>query len=177
MATEKSAQPDAVVRELAVPIASDCGLELDGVQIRSAGRRQLVSVTVDLPSDQVGAADLDTVAAVSRALSTQLDAHGFLGDQPYVLEVSTPGADRPLTQRRHWSRARTRLVTVTLASGESAAGRLQEVTDFGVVLSADDQELRFSWEDVVKGRIELEFKPAKKPNKAHRKTKKTAQEG
>jgi hypothetical protein len=45
-----------------------------------------------------------------------------MGDHPYVLEVSSPGVDRPLTERRHWRRAIGRLVVAPLAAGLAEAG-------------------------------------------------------
>ena len=66
-------------------------------------------VVVDLPETEVGSVDLDRVAEVSRAVGDSLDTSDALGPGPYALEVTTPGVDRPLTERRHWLRARTRL--------------------------------------------------------------------
>lgn len=173
MSTQETDQVRSQIHEVADPIAQEHGLVVDDVTVRRAGRRQLVTITVDLPSDQVGSADLDTVAVVSRAVSALLDEAAFIGDDAYVLEVSTPGADRPLTKRHHWLRARTRLVTVVGTDGTQSKGRLVDVTDDGVVLAADDSETVKPWEDVAKGRIELEFK---KPGKTTRKAKKSAQE-
>ena len=65
-----------------------------------AGRRSVVRVIVD--SD--GGVDLDAVADVSKAVSDALDEADPLGEQPYVLEVTSPGVDRPLTEPRHWRR-------------------------------------------------------------------------
>lgn len=173
LSTQETDQVRSQIHEVADPIAQEHGLVVDDVTVRRAGRRQLVTITVDLPSDQVGSADLDTVAVVSRAVSALLDEAAFIGDDAYVLEVSTPGADRPLTKRHHWLRARTRLVTVVGTDGTQSKGRLVDVTDDGVVLAADDSETVKPWEDVAKGRIELEFK---KPGKTTRKAKKSAQE-
>jgi ribosome maturation factor RimP len=70
-----------------------------------------------------------------------------------VLEVSSPGVDRPLTERRHWLRARGRLVKVTLRDGSAAGGRLTEVGDEGLVV---DGRL-LVWDTVARGRVEVEF--------------------
>ena len=48
---------------------------------------------------------------------------------PYELEVSSPGATRALTERRHWERARTRLIAVTAPDGTEYLARLHEVQD------------------------------------------------
>ena len=72
--------------------------------------------------DADGGVSLDDIAVVSRDLSTALDDSTVMGDQPYTLEVSSPGVDRPLTERRHWRRAIGGLVVAPLI----AAGNGEE---------------------------------------------------
>src|SRR4051812_39024854 len=83
------------------PVVREVGYDLEDVTVTAAGRRSLVRVIVDAD----GGIDLDAVAEVSRVVSDVLDekGDGFAG--PYVLEVSSPGVDRPLTEPRHWRRA------------------------------------------------------------------------
>ena len=77
---------------------------------------------------------LDDIAEVSRAVSDVLDANDDgMGRTPYVLEVTSPGVDRPLTEHRHWRRNVGRLVKVTLVEGGTVgtsdvppAGQLRE---------------------------------------------------
>ncbi|WP_026343472.1 ribosome maturation factor RimP [Nocardia sp. BMG111209] len=88
------------------------GLDLEGVTIVAAGPAR-VQVTVD--SDE--GVDLDSIAELSSDISTALDDAGDFGETPYLLEVTTPGVDRPLTAPRHWRRARGRKVRVALRSG------------------------------------------------------------
>jgi ribosome maturation factor RimP len=52
-----------------------------------------------------------------------------LGDEPYTLEVSSPGVDRPLTLPRHWVRNVGRLVAVTVTDGRETTGRLLSIAD------------------------------------------------
>jgi ribosome maturation factor RimP len=141
------------VRGLAVRAAGAAGLVLEDVAVQSAGRRRIVRVVVDLPEDAVGGVPMDAVATVSQLLSQQLDDTDAMGGSPYVLEVTSPGVDRPLTERRHWARARGRLVRVTLRNGSVAAGRLTEVGDDGVVVDGRT----VVWDEVARGRVEVEF--------------------
>lgn len=157
MVTVSSAEHREAVRAVSEPLAQQVGLVVDDVTIGRAGRRTLVTVVVDLPENEVGSADLDRVADVSRTVGAALDESGFDGDQGYVLEVTTPGVDRPLTQRRHWARARTRLVTATMQDGSTLTGRLTDVTDVGLVLAVSEQPQELPWADVKSGRVELEF--------------------
>lgn len=147
-----SSQADGV-RALAEPAAAAAGLVVDGVTVTPAGRRRVLRVTVDLPEDATGGVPLEAVASASQALSAALDASDVMGGTPYVLEVSSPGVDRPLTERRHWMRARGRLVRATLTAGGESTDRLTAVDDDGVLLG----EARLTWAQVTRGRIEVEF--------------------
>src|SRR4051795_95187 len=112
------------VRGLADEVASGAGLVVEDVAVQAAGRRRVVRVVVDLPEDVAGGVPMDAVAAVSQALSQRLDESDAMGGAAYTLEVSSPGVDRPLTQRRHWSRARGRLGPVAPRRGRPPGGGL-----------------------------------------------------
>ncbi len=154
-----STQPSGAdaVTSLLDPVVTAAGLVLEGVVITPAGKRRVVRVVVDLPEDRTGSLDLDAVAEVSRSVSDALDGSDVLGGSPYVLEVGTPGVDRPLTERRHWSRARGRLVTVAV-EGADVTGRVREVGDDGVLLEVDGAPRRLPWEGLAAGRVQIEFR-------------------
>ncbi len=118
-----------------------------------AGRRRVVRMLVD----RDGGTTLDDIADVSRAVSDALDdidsrEPALLGGE-YVLEVSSPGVDRPLTAARHWRRNAGRLVTATLSDGTAVTGRLSAAGDTTVVL--DGASSRSA--DVVRGQVQVEF--------------------
>jgi ribosome maturation factor RimP len=149
------------VRALAEPLAREAGLVVENVTVTPAGKRRVLRVTVDLPEDRTGGVPMDAVSLAAQAISAALDESPVMGGQPYVLEVSSPGADRPLTERRHWMRARGRLVELIAPPGtkpvwpsSGAVGRLTAVTDAGLVL---DGGREIGWADVASGRVELEF--------------------
>ena len=150
------------VRALLEPVVGGAGLVLEGVSVTPAGKRRVLRVVVDLPEDAEGSVDLDAVADVSRAVSTALDDSDVLGGAPYVLEVSSPGVDRPLAERRHWSRARGRLVSAELRQGAGAVtGRVTTVGDGGVTFEgADGGTTTVPWGDLGRGRVQVEFNRA-----------------
>ena len=76
-------------------------------------------------ADGDNALDLDTIATLSRSASALLDGLDRVGRR-YVLEVSSPGVDRPLTTEKHFRRARGRKVELTLSDGSQLTGRLGE---------------------------------------------------
>ena len=103
---------------------------------------------------------MDDIADATRAVSAELDATDLMGNNPYTLEVSSPGVDRPLTLPRHWRRNAGRLVKVTF-SGDSAPveGRIVAGDEDGATLSVDGDEVRVAFADVQKAKIQIEFKP------------------
>ena len=136
------------------PVIRSAGYDLDDIVVSTAGRRTMVRVSVDAD----GGIDLDAVAEVSRAVSAALDdeGDGFAG--PYVLEVSSPGVDRPLTERRHWRRAVGRLVEVPV-DGAPVTGRVHSATEQALVLDLAGEQRELSWPSVGPGRIQVEFNP------------------
>jgi len=145
------------------PVVSAQGLDLEDVTVTPAGKRRLLRVVVD----QDGGVGLDTVAQVSTAVAAALDESDAMGATPYVLEVTSPGVDRPLTAPRHWRRNLTRLVKVSTAEGTSLEGRLVEVDDDGIGVDSDGAVTRLGWSRVASGRVQVEFaKPSGAPRVA-----------
>ena len=135
------------------PVAEAQGLDLEDVVVTPAGKRRMLRVVVD----RDGGLELDTVAAVSTAVSKALDDSDAMGGAPYVLEVTSPGVDRPLTERRHWRRNLTRLVIVSTAESTTLEGRLTEVDDDGIGVDVDGTITRLAWDRVASGRVRVEF--------------------
>ena len=104
------------LERVAGPVVRAGGMDLESLQVTPAGRRRVLKVVVDAD----GGVGLDDMAEISRALSTELDSSGAMGDTPYTLEVSSPGVERPLTEPRHWRRAAGRLVSVPVAAHDPA---------------------------------------------------------
>ena len=110
------------VQELVAPLVAADGLYLENVQLKRAGKYSTLIVTVDLEQGPgaVGSAQLE---AVSREISAALDASDPISGA-YTLEVSTPGAERELTEERHYSRAIGRMVHFVLRDGSAFVARL-----------------------------------------------------
>ena len=153
----KASDRDSLVR-LLEPVVEAQGLDLEDVVVTQAGKRRQLRVVID----QDGGISLDTVAAVSTAVAAQLDDSDAMGGSPYVLEVTSPGVDRPLTAPRHWRRNRTRLVKVATAEATALEGRLVEVDDDGIGVESDGVVTRLAWDRVASGRVQVEFnRPSK----------------
>lgn len=149
---------DRKLAGLIEPAVAAAGLDLESVRMTVAGKRRLLRIVVD--GDH--GVSLDAAADVSRDISAVLDAGNVLGEIPYTLEVSSPGVDRPLTEPRHWRRARGRLVKVKVAGEGSVEGRVLAADTDGVTLGiADgkgaDAERRLRYPDMGAGSVQIEF--------------------
>ena len=119
----------------------DLGLLVEDVAVTPTGKRRLVRIWIDRVVPDTGDAtevvpplSLDEVADATRAVGDALDGSDVMGEQPYTLEVTSPGLDRPLTLPRHFRRNVSRLVTVTPTEGEAVTGRIVSAGPDEVVL-------------------------------------------
>lgn len=139
------------------PVLATAGADLEGLTVSPAGRRRVVRVVVD----RDGGITLDDVADLSRLLSEALDdvdaREPALIGGAYVLEVSSPGVDRPLTEPRHWRRSAGRLVAVALHDGASLTGRVLRLDGDAVVLDVDGAERVLPLAQVARGLVQVEF--------------------
>lgn len=101
------------VTVLAEPLAVAAALDLVEVQRKGSGPRTLLRVVVD----RKGGVDLAACQELSRRLSDALDAAEAAGTvrlpDGYRLEVTSPGTDHPLRDRRAFERVEGREVLVT----------------------------------------------------------------
>ncbi|NJP74462.1 ribosome maturation factor RimP [Streptomyces sp. C1-2] len=147
------------LRELLEPLVTSQGLDLEEIDVASVGRRRVLRVVVDSDTG----ADLDRVADVSRALSAKLDETDAMGAGEYTLEVGTPGAERALTEHRHYVRALDRLVRFQLREGGELVARILGVDEEGLDLEVPGVKgrrpttRRLAFPDVDKARVQVEF--------------------
>jgi len=142
-----------LIDELAEPLAA-LGLDLEDVDISAAGKRRMLRVAVD----KDGGVTMDDVADGTREVSRVLDEADAMGNQPYTLEVGSPGIDRPLTLPRHWRRNAERLVKVTMADDSTVTGRIAGTDDDTATLLVDGNELTVPLAEVARARVQIEFK-------------------
>jgi ribosome maturation factor RimP len=166
--TQRTDQATARLVGWIEPVVGAAGYDLEELVVTPAGRRSVVRVVVD----REGGVTLDDIAEISRTVSEVLDANDDgMGRTPYVLEVSSPGVDRPLTEPRHWRRNTGRLVTVAVGpAGQTTevTGRVTAVDDVGVTLAVEAQgkpgakkrpptPRQVPWAELGNGRVQVEF--------------------
>lgn len=141
------------LRALLEPVVERSGAELEDLTEQRAGSRRLIRVVVD----RDGGVSLDDIAEVTRSVSEALDAYDAMGNAAYVLEVTSPGVDRPLTTPRHWRRATERLVKATLVTGGEVVGRVTATDEEKVTLLVGQAERTLAYGEIAKARMQVEF--------------------
>ena len=143
---------DRIEAELDDPLRA-LGLDIEAVDITPAGKRRILRIAVD----KDGGVTLDEVAEATREVNRVLDESDVMGEQPYTLEVTSRGVDRPLTLERHWRRNASRLVKVTFEDGESETGRIVEAAAESVSLDIDGTRREVTYAEVKKALVQVEF--------------------
>ena len=162
----------------------DLGLLVEDVAVTPAGKRRLVRIWIDRVLQDSGDTTsvtppltLDEVADATRAVSDALDETGAMGEQPYTLEVGSPGIDRPLTEPRHFRRNVSRLVTLTPVEGEPVTARITAAGDSGVNLEVPAtkkepaRSVHVAYAEVSRAVVQVEFsRPADRAETGHDET-------
>ena len=130
------------------------GFDLADLRIGGTPNRPLVQVRIDCPPRKVMVEDCSTV---SRALEQWLDAAGGPLGNRYVLEVSSPGIERPVRWHRHWVQFVGRDVNVKLAGMGRVRARIVSVptTETVVLQPEGGSEREFRLEEVKDARLAL----------------------
>jgi ribosome maturation factor RimP len=135
------------------PELKEQGYELVEVEFGRQSGALILRVYVDKAS---GGITLDDCTAVSQLVSPVLDARDFL-DGEYMLEVSSPGFDRPLRKPEHFARFAgepVKVVTHALVGGRSRfSGVLKGFEDDLVLLEVDGEPVTIHIENVKKARL------------------------
>jgi len=142
------------------------GLELFELKLGGSNGRPVIDVRVERADGEK--VTVENCAAASRAIETRLDEDDF-GGRRYVLEVSSPGVERPLRNAKDWGRfAGSTAVVTTNVPGDPAGRRTDEVAIMGVegdpgneiVVVQDErgQERRFPLAAVEKARLAFHWK-------------------
>ncbi|HEU0300371.1 MAG TPA: ribosome maturation factor RimP [Longimicrobium sp.] len=165
---------ESLAREMEQRVA-ELGYEMVELEQAGSRARPILRLYVDRPDSKPGepGVSLDDCASVSRALEPWLDGRDGLSDR-YVLEVSSPGIERPLVRTRDWERfagaevavkgretlaGRARRLEGTLlglrgeTGAERAALRLTDGEEVEIPLAEIDRgNLVYRWERGGKGR-------------------------
>lgn len=148
----KAGEVVARVRPIAEKLASAHGLVLWSVGfVRVAGRD-----TLRVAADRVGGVQSDELALFAEDLGRQVDhADAVPGDRSYVLEVTSPGAERKLHTPEQFRVCRGLQVRVRFKDGSPVDGVIGDGNDEGVDIETQDGVVHVSFEDVDRAQLRV----------------------
>ncbi|KHD86532.1 ribosome maturation factor RimP [Heyndrickxia ginsengihumi] len=149
-----------VVEELVSPIVQDLQLELVDIEYVKEGKNWFLRIYID-KEDGI---DIDECGVVSERLSERLDELDPIPHN-YFLEVSSPGAERPLKKEKDFARAIGRSVHIktyeTIDGEKDFEGKLLsfdgETLHIEIKVKTRKKELQIPYEKVAKARLAIEF--------------------
>mgnify|MGYP003784062603 CR=1 FL=1 len=146
---------DRVVK-LAEPIVAQWGLELVDIQYRKEGPHWYLRVFID----KEGGVGLEDCQRVSEGLGGILDKSDPIPHN-YILEVSSPGLERPLKKKKDFIRFQGHEIKVRtyapIDGRRNFRGQLQGVMDESVVMEVDKKSYSIPMEKIAKAQLVVEF--------------------
>lgn len=134
------------------PITAEHGVELADLEFVKEGANWYLRVYID----KEGGVTIDDCEAVSRALEAKLDEADPI-EQAYILEVSSPGIDRPLKKDGDFVKYQGEMIDVKLYKAQDGRkqfqGRLLGLADGVVSLEEDGKTLAFERKDIASVRL------------------------
>jgi ribosome maturation factor RimP len=149
------------IHRLACQSAENEGLEVVGTEILGSGRRLLLRVFVD----KIGGVTIRDCEKMSRTLEALLDVEDPIKGS-YVLEVSSPGLDRPLVTQRDFEKNVGRLAriitTEKIDEQTFFIGRIVDVGEGWVRIKIEakggEKDIFVPSGNISKARLEIEIK-------------------
>ncbi len=147
-----------IISGLADSVAAQYGVEIVDLELVGSIRRPTVRIFID----KTGGVTLEDCERFSRAVSAALDVEDPIRS-PYVLEVSSPGLDRPLKRLRDFQASIGKLARIitkeSIDRQNFFVGRITEVRgDIIILLMKDDSLKEIPFVQVSKARLEIELK-------------------
>ena len=134
------------------------------VEVKIEEKAGTIKLSILIDADQ--GVTIRACSKVSRAVSEELEAKELIGDA-YVIEVSSPGLDFPLSSKRQYEKNIGRELKMTLASGTDVVGKLVEIDSEKVTLlvkkkekgkKATEEEVVFPFAEIKKSIVQVSFK-------------------
>lgn len=144
------------VQNLAEAVATRHGYEVVDVEYTKERDRWFVRVFIDKPSGVT----LNDCEQMSRDLSDELDKNDFI-PHAYILEVSSPGLERPLKRPEDYRRFQGRLIEIKcfapVNGSRKLRGRLTGSDQEGISIEVDGESVRVAWQNIARAHLAVEF--------------------
>ncbi|MGB2260324.1 MAG: ribosome maturation factor RimP [Porticoccaceae bacterium] len=141
------------LKQLLGPVVEALGCELWGLELQTGGKTKLLRIYIDRAEDGIG---VDDCERVSRQASAVLDVEEAINGE-YILEVSSPGMDRPLYELSQYEQYIGEDISLRLRfpyeGRRNFKGRLTGIDDDEIVLVVTDHEFLFPVEGIEKANV------------------------
>lgn len=137
------------------PVLTEIGIDLIEVQVHGRANRTIVRIFVD----EIGGISIDRCTQASRAISDFFDQKDLIPNR-YILEVSSPGTDRPLYTSKDFLRHVGKKVLVRYQIDQNnleAVGTIQAIENNWLVLSNARDTVSIEIEKILTGTLIVEF--------------------
>lgn len=153
----KGSNTEKKIEELIAPILDQSGFELVDIEFVKEGQNWFLRIY----ADKSGGISIDDCETISRAVEKKLDENDPI-EQAYILEVSSPGLDRPLKKDRDFEKYKGEVVDIKLYkpfNGKKAfQGELLGLIDGKIVIKDEnDDEISFDRKDIGAVRLAVIF--------------------
>ena len=143
--------------KVAESVAAQHAVEVLDIEFAGSSRKPVIRIFLD----KENGVTLDDCGRFSRVLSALLDVEDPLSTS-YILEVSSPGLDRPLKAMKDFQRSTGKLVRIITRAGIEGqnvfTGRITGAGEGNITLSIDDKEIEIPFDKISKARLEIELK-------------------
>ena len=126
------------INELLTPYLEDGKYFVVDLNISNSKRNPVLTLLLDTDEG----ISIDECAKISRKLGNDIEAENLF-ETPFVMEVSSPGVDIPLTNARQYSKNIGRNLKITLADGDKKVGKLTILTETGIEI----------FEEILRGKL------------------------
>lgn len=146
------------IHSLLKPVAQAEGVELVDIELAGGHGAKILRLIID----KDGGVDIEDCANISRQAGFIMDAEDVM-DEPYTLEVSSPGLTRPLKKPADYQRAAGKLAVLRLRRPVNKRTKalviVEEAGEDSVTVTLKDtgQRAEIPYEDIAKANLEIEF--------------------
>ena len=141
------------IRKKSEEIVDRYGLEVFDLTFRREGKGWVLRLTIDNPVGYVSIRDCEIV---SRDLEMWLDAEDII-NRRYILEVSSPGLDRPLRNEKDYKRFTGKLAKFVLKDGRAIIARIKSYENGKVILDDNGKAITIDLNDLKRANLEPEI--------------------
>jgi ribosome maturation factor RimP len=144
------------IEELVTPITNENHLELVDVEYKKEGKNWFLRVYID----KEGGVTVEDCTRVSRQIEDLIEVEEAVPSS-YILEVSSPGLDRPLKREEDFLRYKGKRAHVTtytpIHQQKNFKGTIQDFQKDVLFLEIDHEHVEIPKKQIAKARLEIEF--------------------